>query len=197
MDKLKHAFLIPLLCLLASCGAYFVDTGNLKDGHLEKTALLGTWSNGDLLISFEDGPDHTDKFCFVQDDSLIKGDAYIVPITGGHMIILSDFTDPKIPENRPLKGEYIMLLAERESGVINLIRPFDHIEEGDPLPFATHCPEVQPEGTLSEAGFIPYCLKPETTPEEIATWASNQNDITIETTLHLAPTANIPAFCLE
>lgn len=197
MNGIKHTLLISLLCLLASCGAYFVDTGNLKHGHVEGTGLLGKWSDGKTFMMFHNGSAHADRFCFIEDKSRIKGDAYIIPITGGHMVILSDFTGPVSAENRPLLGEYIMLLAETPNGSRDFISPFNHIEEGDFLPFATHCPVDQVEGTLSESGFIPYCLKLGTTAEEITTWARNQNQITVEATLKPKPAADIPPFCQD
>jgi|GEM_PF-6695365 len=186
-----------LFGLLAACGAYFADTGTLKSGHVEGSDLLGKWGNDETFIVFDNGSGHADRFCFAEGDSLIKADAYIIAISGGHMVILTDVIDPDSPEAPPLQGEYIILLAKASNGLREVIIPFNHVEEGDLLPFATHCPEAKPDGTLSEIGFIPYCLKPGTTPEEITAWARSQSQITVEATLSPKPAADIPAFCQD
>ena len=85
-------------------------------------------------------------------------------------------------------------MIEREGDELFQIQPFQNIEEGDTLPFATECPVDPVEGTLAESSFVPFCMASDVTPSDIMGWISEQN--WLERTLLVPLTVpEVPVFC--
>ena len=184
------------LLSMTGCGAYFVTTGDLASHHQEGIAPLGAWAVDDLHIVFEDGSETADQLCVRgEDEHSIWMDVHMVPVDNGSLIILSNLVSSQDNGINRYDGSLIYGL-EREGDDLFQIQPFQNIEEGDTLPFATECPVDPVEGTLAESSFVPFCMASDVTPSDIMGWISEQDGL--ERTLLVPLTVSeVPVFCAD
>lgn len=173
-------FLFAMLSLV-SCGAYFEDAAPLMGYHQENTAPVGYWTNETFHLTITDGPDHADKICIADDEGVIHADLHSIPANDFSLIVLSNIIlaerfineEPSTPSS--LNGSLIFA-AEHDGDTLYTQDAFEYIEEDDTLPFASYCLPRDPDRTLMSISYVPFCLSPTVTPDDIAVWVSARGD---------------------
>lgn len=165
------------LLAMTGCGAYFVSTGDLVYQHKEGVAPLGAWAVDDLHLVFEDGPETADQVCIIGEDNFaIWADIHMIPVERGSLVMVSNLVSSEADNIARYNGSLFYGLEHKDDDLF-YVELFEHIDEGDTLPFATECPVVQDKGTLVELGFTPFCMAADITPDLIIKWALEQEKL--------------------
>jgi hypothetical protein len=182
------------LLSMTGCGAYFVSTDDLSSYHQEDITPLGAWAVDDMKIVLQDGAETADQLCaFDEEGFAMWADIHMAPVDNGALVILSKLVSVQATDIKAFAGSLIYGL-ERKGDKLFHIQPFQHIDKGDRLPFASECPFEQIEGTLAEANFTPFCLSANVNPDDIVEWVVQQDDLE-RTLLQPIPASEIPPFC--